>query len=1051
MISEPVPPQSVPPYFLQEASELLQQMDDELQTLRQDFNIRKVHTLMRIAHTLKGASASVGLDAIKTTTHSLEDAFKALCAPDASLTVVVEGLIFDAYACLQLLLTAQFTKTPLDESSILDRMAGIVAQLQENLGDQFGNDGYLPSSTELGFDMTQSIFEMGVTERLNELESALQHPDPDSLRPLLESQAELFFGLAESLSLPGFGEIAQATQAALKHHPEQVTDIAQAALDAYLAGQAKVLQGDRTQGGSPGLILQNLRSPAASPETAPPSKKSPLKVGYQPSSPKTGRVGKLWQLLTRPIPGTPQLLNSKKSLSSQPEKETEPYPLNQPEKETELSLANYPEPVLTAEEQPVTPALETTAHQLFQADIAPPAAQEKILAAASHIDASHIEVLEQPLPLQEVSLEFIEVEGKKAVHPHNASTLRVSVDHLDQLNYMIGELLTQQNRQTLYHEELSTSLSSLSERISQQQKYLYELQRHTLQENLKPSCHNQQSAVLPYQFDALEFEQYNELQLLVQPALDNMIQQLESFEAVELFVRHSQQLLTKQQRFVDSLRDTLFDIRMQPLEPLIKRFEPVVARLSGQYQKAVDLAIEGAHVRIDKAIADKLYDPLLHLMRNAFSHGIESSENRQRQNKPLVGKINVNASQTGRYLVIKVTDDGRGLDLEAIGKKAVENRLLTSQELTQLSSEEFANLIFEPGFSTASHIDDLSGRGMGLNAVRSQVETLGGQVTVSSQMNHWTCFTLRIPTNLTIAKLLLCQSGDKHYGLMTDTVQQIVMPTATQISTREQVKLLSWRFADKDRLVPVVALTEVLNYRTALPSYPLLRPVAPKQTTALHPIILIHNEGQFVGLEVDNLQDEQELAIHPLGKVVSTPTYVYGCSTLPDGQLTLVLDGTILVQEILSNLSQTVLDLFDVYEDEPPISPPSTVPQKTILIVDDSITVRNTLTETLQKAGYTVVQAKEGAEALQRLQQIQIDGILCDLEMPGMNGFDFLKVRQRMPEVNLIPTIMLTSRAGAKHKTLAKDLGATDYLTKPYLAPQLLAKLSTALESLSDA
>ncbi|MEM9806200.1 MAG: ATP-binding protein, partial [Cyanobacteria bacterium P01_D01_bin.56] len=946
MISEPVPPQSVPPYFLQEASELLQQMDDELQTLRQDFNIRKVHTLMRIAHTLKGASASVGLDAIKTTTHSLEDAFKALCAPDASLTVVVEGLIFDAYACLQLLLSAQFTNTPLDESSILDRMAGIVAQLQENLGDQFGNDGYLPSSADLGFDMTQSIFEMGVTERLNELESALQHPDPDSLRSLLESQAELFFGLAESLCLPGFGEIAQATQTALKHNPEQVTDIAQAALDDYRAGQAKVLQGDRTQGGSPGLILQNLRSPAASPEIAQPPKKSPLEVGYQPSSPKAGRVSKLWQLLTRPIPGTPRILNSKTSLSSQTVEETETSLSNQTVEETDPFPSTYPEPTPRAEEKAVTPSLETTTHHLVQADVTVPETQAEIPIAASDIN-----VFEQPLPLQEASLESI--ESKKNVHPNNTSTLRVSVDHLDQLNYVIGELLTQQNRQALYHEELSTSLNNLSERILQQQKHLYELQRHTLQENLKHSFHSQQSAVTPYQFDALEFEQYNELQLLVQPALDNMIQQLESFEAVELFVRHSQQLLAKQQRFVDSLRDTLFDIRMQPLEPLIQRFEPVVARLSGQYQKAVDLAIEGAHVRIDKAIADKLYDPLLHLMRNAFSHGIESSENRQQQNKPLAGKINVNASQSGRYLVIKVTDDGRGLDLEAIGKKAVENRLLSPQELTQLSSEEFANLIFEPGFSTANHIDDLSGRGMGLNAVRSQVETLGGHVTVSSQMNHWTCFTLRIPTNLTIAKLLLCQSGDKHYGLMTDTVQQIVMPTAKQISTREQVKLLSWRFADKDRLVPVVSLTEVLKYRTTLPSYPLVKPVASAQTTALHPIILIHNEGQYVGLEVDNLQDEQELAIHPLGKVVSTPTYVYGCSTLPDGQLTLVLDGTILVQEILSNLSQTVLDLFDVRDDKPPIPTISTVSQKTVLIVDDSITVRNTLTETLQKAGYT--------------------------------------------------------------------------------------------------
>ncbi|MEO0868333.1 MAG: response regulator, partial [Cyanobacteria bacterium J06642_11] len=549
-----------------------------------------------------------------------------------------------------------------------------------------------------------------------------------------------------------------------------------------------------------------------------------------------------------------------------------------------------------------------------------------------------------------------------------------------------------------------------------------------------------------------DFEQYDELQLLVQPALDNMIQQMESFEAVELFVRHSQQLLAKQQRFVDNLRDTLFDIRMQPLEPLLQRFETVVVRLSGQYQKSIGLTTEGASVRIDKAISDKLYDPLLHLVRNAFSHGIESADVRRQLNKPASGTIHVNASQQGRYLIIKITDDGQGLDVRAIGQKAVENRLITPESINQLSADEVCNLIFEPGFSTATHIDDLSGRGMGLNSVRSQVEALGGQVEVSSQSHRWTCFTLKIPTNLTIAKLLLCQSGEKQYCLMTDTVQQIVLPAAKQISTREHVKFLSWKFANKERLVPVVSLTEVLNYRATLPS-PLVQPVAPERSTALNPIILIRNEGQFVGLEVDNLQDEQELVIHPLGKVVDTPTYVYGCSTLPDGRLTLVLDGTILVQEILSNLSQAVLDLFDVQDDddEPPIPVATPLsPQKKILIVDDSITVRSTLTETLQKASYTVIQAKDGSEALQRLQQIQVDAILCDLEMPGMNGFDFLKVRNSTPEISSIPTIMLTSRAGAKHKTLAKELGATDYLTKPYLAPQLLAKLSAVLETVVE-
>ena len=173
-MSDSVSPQPVPSYFLQEAAELLQQMDDELRTLSQDFCIQKVHTLMRIAHTLKGAAASVGLDTIKKTTHSLEDVFRALCTPDAVLTPPVEGLIFDIYACLQLLLSAQCADADIDESSILDRMANIVTQLQKHLGEHFGRDARLPTSTELGCDMTQSVFEMGVAQQLSALENALK-------------------------------------------------------------------------------------------------------------------------------------------------------------------------------------------------------------------------------------------------------------------------------------------------------------------------------------------------------------------------------------------------------------------------------------------------------------------------------------------------------------------------------------------------------------------------------------------------------------------------------------------------------------------------------------------------------------------------------------------------------------------------------------------------------------------------------------------------------------------------------------------------------------
>ena len=286
MTSDPVSSQQIPPYFLQEASELLQQMNDELQTLNQDFTVQRVYALMRIAHTLKGAAASVGLDSIKATVHSLENVFRALCSPSAKLTPAVESLIFEGYGCLQLLLSAQIAEAKIDEASILDRMADVVSRLEKHLGSRFGQDGYLPTSSELGVDITQSVFEKGVTKRLQELEQALKNPDPESLVNLLRSQADVFSGLAESFNLPGFGQIVEATLAALNYRPELVVQIAEIALEDYRAGQTLVLKGDRSRGGEPSLMLKKL---AEKPVTR---------------AEKSGWIGQVWNVLNQPIPGT---------------------------------------------------------------------------------------------------------------------------------------------------------------------------------------------------------------------------------------------------------------------------------------------------------------------------------------------------------------------------------------------------------------------------------------------------------------------------------------------------------------------------------------------------------------------------------------------------------------------------------------------------------------------------------------------------------------------------------------------------------------------------
>ncbi|MCA1991762.1 MAG: Hpt domain-containing protein, partial [Coleofasciculus sp. S288] len=245
-------------YFLQEAPELLGILEQELLSLRENYSINKVHNLMRTTHTLKGAAASVGLETIKSVAHSLEDIFKALFNPNVLVDAEVEALLFEGYECLRLPLTAALTGGSVNSAEILDRTATIFALLQEKLGDCFSEEAQIPSSLELGFDVTQSIFEVGVTQRLDEIASVVASSDPIEVGNTLRTQAEVFLGLGESLNLPGFAAISQATLAALDNHPEQTVTIALTALADFRTGQVAVLGGDRTQGGQPSLELQQL-------------------------------------------------------------------------------------------------------------------------------------------------------------------------------------------------------------------------------------------------------------------------------------------------------------------------------------------------------------------------------------------------------------------------------------------------------------------------------------------------------------------------------------------------------------------------------------------------------------------------------------------------------------------------------------------------------------------------------------------------------------------------------------------------------------------------
>lgn len=463
---------------------------------------------------------------------------------------------------------------------------------------------------------------------------------------------------------------------------------------------------------------------------------------------------------------------------------------------------------------------------------------------------------------------------------------------------------------------------------------------------------------------------------------------------------------------------------MLPIGDVLNRFPRTLHDLSVKYQKPVDLKINGTGVLVDKGILEKIYDPLLHLLRNAFDHGIEPSESRIQQGKPAKGQIEIRARHQGNQTLIEIKDDGRGLNLESIRQKALEKGLLSAAAIAQMSDEQVIDLIFEPGFSTAPQANELSGRGVGLDVVRAQVRSLKGTVSVATSPGEGTTFTLRFPLTLTIAKLLICFARSTALAVPADSIEEIVSPKAYQLKESDGDRYLDWQ----ENLIPVYQINELLGYNRLLPENPispsLLAASAPENGAS--PLLVLRTERGFVALEIERLGSERDLAIKPFKGAIAPPSYLYGCTIWGDGSLIPVIDGAALIDYSLANGMTKTVSLTA-----------NTAP--TILVVDDSITIRETLTLVLQQAGYRVLKAQDGWEAIAILKSNpQIKLVVSDIDMPQMNGFEFLSHRRHDAKLAKIPVFVFSSRSNEKHRKIALQIGATAYFIKPSIEDELL-------------
>ena len=1062
--------------FLTEVSSLLPAIEQDLLSFLEEPNLEKIHNLMRNAHTLKGSAASAERETIHTVAHHLEDVFKALYSPNINLDEELSALLWECYECLHESVMAEIAQsfqrsrdktnnTVTDKSSeeieILNRIAVVFAKLQTKLGDFFAREAPLPTSDELGFDVIGSIFAESMQQELQQMEVILATENSEQVAISLRSEAEFFIGIAESYNLPGMKELAQTTLTALAQHPNQAISIAKLALEDFQKARIAVLGGDRSRGGEPSLALQELAAP---------------KPAVHKSSASSPNLDELVQTTKPELFPKPEATVDTDEDISEREAELPPEPLQVEQ--------NYEQ-------------LDTIVLPLEQ--------QEQDAASSSYGDAGDvIDQILQGIGLEQQELETPEESDfspqfaqeqktttKSAFSSQSGKDVRVDFLLLKRLNSIFGELLINQNQQTLQTNESQKHTQKTLEQLQRCQQGLRQLQylsdkcfsaqrkTFTPSQASQPQTDllSQTTSLIGEKFDPLEMDVYSEMHILIQSVMETMVQLQSNIEEVDFSVRQSQLMLKKKQKLLTDAQENLLQARMLPLGQLFNRFPPIVKQLANVNHKPADLELNGTHILIDKSIAENLFDPLLHLLRNAIAHGIESAAIRRQRGKPETGRIKINAYHQGNCTIIEVTDDGQGLNWEEIRQQSVEQQLLLPNQAAIASEKELIELLFEPGFSSKKQVTELSGRGVGLDVVRSQIQGLQGSVTVSSVPGEGTIFSLHLPLVLITAEMLVCQSNGLPYAVLAESIERVLQPEPEQISFQTIIqgdsaqKFLLWGEGQEKQQVPIRTLDSLLAY-----SFPTDTFSASMSThrQKIAPLLMLRQQDQLLCLEVEQIFKKQELAIKSLSNKPTLPSYIQGYSVLSDSRLVMVLDLLELVSQTWSKfdssqesriLTEPVANFTSPLSLSAEIEKPSLPTSKnssdrllspsgslnstlalqgqSILIADDSLTQRKQLVLMLEKAGCYVLQAGDGDEALTKLRQHpEIKIIICDIEMPTVNGFEFLYAYRQDTNFSPVDVIMLTSRSGLKHRQMAFELGARAYITKPYSEQKLLSLIS---------
>jgi chemosensory pili system protein ChpA (sensor histidine kinase/response regulator) len=762
------------------------------------------------------------------------------------------------------------------------------------------------------------------------------------------------------------------------------------------------------------------------------------------------------QTLTRPreggstvpaaLPPAPRALAAHPPAAAGPATAGEPLEAPLPLEPRVLAPPELPEVPATSEalaEPPETPA---PVHAVAEEPPAPAAPPESPSLEAGPSSGFAPETLEPepslPEPIAPAPLEVAqtiaeahpasEVRSEEALAPpqpvppgrepvasvERQEMARVDAELLDKLLNISGEASIARSRLEQQLGSIDFNLGELSRTVTRLKDQLRSLEIETEAQILH---RHEDEGGHRGDFDPLELDRYSSIQQFSRALAETANDVASIQQLLENLAKDTQNLLQQQARTITELQNGLMRTRMVPFQRHVQRLARIVRQAASDTGKRAELVVEGASGELDRQVLERMLPPFEHMLRNAVVHGIEPPAERTRRGKPAAGRILLELRREGAEVMVRLTDDGAGMDLEAIRTKGRTLGLIPPGRT--LSDEDAMQLILEPGFSTAGKITQQAGRGVGMDVVATEIKRLGGALHMETKPGEGSVFTIRLPFTLAISHALVVRAGEEFYALPLPTVEGVLRLSKTEVATHLGRDVASFDYGGQ-------------KYRFQhLATFVGLEPAPLPEQDVTIPVVLVRAGEHSTGLVADELVGSREIVVKSVGPQVSSIRGISGATILGDGRIVIILDIGALVRAEWRGRAQL-----------PAVTREKHDRRTFALVVDDSITVRRVTQRLLERNGMRVLTARDGMDAVSLLQENIPDIILLDIEMPRMDGYEVAAHVRNDPRLKDVPIIMITSRVGEKHRARAIELGVDDYLGKPYQEAELLDAIAPLVE-----